>query len=195
MKTKWLAAVLVAIVAGIVAIKLMNQPPAKQVTPVKPAQTTPVASVAESPPAPPAPPSETIAPPVEPLKKAPVQSPAKPQNQAQTQSPKQPKEPLHDPDARAALALVGIDGAAEQYWLDAIYDSSLPDNEREDLMEDLNEVGFADPKKLTADDLPLIVSRLQLIEEIAPYTDPFMAEHLGEAYKDLANMYSRVTGQ
>src|SRR5262249_39102473 len=104
------------------------------------------------------------------------------------------KEPLQDPDARDALALVGLDGQAEQYWMDAIYDTNLPDKEREDLMEDLNEVGFADPKNLTADDLPLIISRLQLIEEITP-ADDFMAEHLGEAYKDLANMYGRVAGQ
>ena len=57
-------------------------------------------------------------------------------------------------------------------------------------MEDLNEVGFADPKNLTSDDLALIATRLQIIEAIAPNTDDFMAEHLGEAYKDLWNMYS-----
>ena len=79
--------------------------------------------------------------------------------------------------------------------MDAIFDTSLPDGEREDLMEDLNEVGFADPKNLTADDLPLIATRLQLIEQIAPNTDAFMSEHLAEAYKDLWNMYGKVAGR
>lgn len=112
---------------------------------------------------------------------------------ARTQ-PSQPKDPLHDPDARDALALVGLDPQAEQYWLQAIYDTSLPDKEREDLMEDLNEAGFADPKNITPDDLPLIMSRLQIIEQIEPNADPFMKEHLDEAYKDLAHMYAELTG-
>ena len=109
---------------------------------------------------------------------------------------KPPKEPLRDPDARDALALVGLNPEAEQYWLAAIYDTSIPDKEREDLMEDLNEVGFADPENVTADDLPLIVNRLQIIEELEPNIhDPFMNEHLGEAYKDLANMYAKAAAQ
>src|SRR5262245_5108084 len=53
---------------------------------------------------------------------------------------------LKDPLARLALNLVGQDSAAEAYWLDAIFDPSLPDNEREDLMEDLNEEGLANPR-------------------------------------------------
>ena len=100
------------------------------------------------------------------------------------------KEPLHDPDAREALALVGLDPAAEQYWLDAIFDSSLPGNERADLMEDLNETGFVDPKNLTANDLPLILSRLQIIDAVLPNADDFMIDHLLEAQKDLVNMYA-----
>lgn len=126
------------------------------------------------------------------------QSAAKKKIPSQTTSaqPNQsPKEPLRDPDARDALALVGVDPQAEQYWLDAIFDSNLPDKEREDLMEDLNEVGFADPHNVTTDDLPLIVSRLHLIEQIEPQADPFMRDHLAEAYKDLGNMYSKVAGE
>jgi hypothetical protein len=103
------------------------------------------------------------------------------------------KEPLQDPDARDALALVGADPGAEQYWLDAIFDSSLPDNERGDLMEDLNETGFADPKNLTSDDVPLIVSRLQIIDAVLPSADDFMTDHLLEAQKDLVNMLAKVT--
>jgi hypothetical protein len=99
---------------------------------------------------------------------------------------------LQDPDARVALALVGTDPDAEAYWMDAIFDSSLPDEERDDLMEDLNEVGFANPKQLGPDDLPLILNRLAIIEQVAPYADDFMAPHLAEAYKDLVNMANKA---
>jgi len=59
----------------------------------------------------------------------------------------------------------GVDPEAEQYWMDAIFDTSLPDNEREDLMEDLNEVGFDDLKNLTPDDVALIERRLQILQD------------------------------
>jgi hypothetical protein len=118
-------------------------------------------------------------------------APEKPGAQPEPQKPIGPakqKEPLRDPDARTALSLVGVDPDAEAYWLSAISDTSLPDQEREDLMEDLNEDGLSDPKHPGPEDLPLIVNRLAIIEEIAPSADPFMQEHLGEAYKDLSNM-------
>lgn len=116
-----------------------------------------------------------------------------PQVQAQNNQPANAgKEPLHDPEAREALALVGADPDADQYWLEAIFDTSLPDSEREDLMEDLNEVGFDDPKNLTADDVPLIVNRLEIINAVLPNADDFMTEHLQEAQKDLTNMLAKV---
>jgi len=105
---------------------------------------------------------------------------------ASTQAAKKPKKELKDPMARTALSLVGTDDLdAETYWLGAIFDSSLPDNEREDLMEDLNEEGFADPKHPAPEELPLIVNRLRMIEDVAPHADDFMQTHLAEAYKDL----------
>jgi hypothetical protein len=79
-----------------------------------------------------------------------------------------PKEPLHDPEAREALSLVGTDPEAEAYWLSAITDPSLPDQEREDLMEDLNEAGFADPKHPSADEIPLIQNRIALLGRSCP---------------------------
>lgn len=126
---------------------------------------------------------------------APKPKPAPAQNQASAQNPTSPEKSLHDPEAREALALVGLDPEAEQYWLGAIFDSSLPDNEREDLMEDLNETGFADPKNLTADDFSLIMARLQIIDFVLPNADDFMTEHLLEAQKDLANMLGQVAQQ
>jgi hypothetical protein len=84
--------------------------------------------------------------------------------------------------------MVGRDPDAEVYWLESIFDESLPNKEREDLMEDLNEEGFADPHHVTPEEFPLIVTRLQIIESVAPFADDFMSRHLAEAYKDLVNM-------
>ena len=98
--------------------------------------------------------------------------------------------------ARVALGLVGVDPSAEEYWAMAINDPSLSDNEREDLIEDLNEEGFEDPKNPTLDELPLIINRLQIIEDYAPSAmDEVNARSFAEAYKDLFNMYVRLTGQ
>ncbi len=190
MKMKWIVLGLI-VAGGIVAAVLMQQKPAPKVAVAQPPQARPVVepvSVAVQEPVPAEPVNE---PQVQPTPKAkPTPKPT-----AQTPAVNPGKEPLHDPDARDALALVGLDPDAEQYWLDAIYDTSLPDNERADLMEDLNETGFADPKNLTVDDLPLITNRLRLIAQIAPQLDPFMQKHLGEAYGDLTQMYDKVTGK
>jgi len=107
---------------------------------------------------------------------------------------KKPKEPLHDPGARVAMSLVGVDPEAEAYWLEAIFDSGLPENEREDLMEDLNEEGLSDHKRPGPQDLPMILNRLAIIEEILPHADEFMVTHLGEAYKDLVNLAEITQG-
>jgi hypothetical protein len=192
-KTKWFILGLI-VIGGIAGAMLRHQKPAPQVVTAQPRPASPVpAPIIE-------PPVAVQEPPLaEPAKAPSVQPTPKPKSTAQTQAPlqnvKPGKEPLHDPNAREALAMVGIDPAAEQYWLDAIFDSSLPDNERADLMEDLNETGFADPKNLTANDLPLIMSRLQIINSVLPNADDFMADHLMEAQKDLVNMYARLAPQ
>src|SRR5690349_6106818 len=187
MKTKWLVLGLV-IMGGAIGFIILNREPAQPVAIAKPPQESPATSPA------PAEVEQTV--PVATAHEPQAQRASNPKESPRIQAQGQPanpvKEPLHDPDARVALAMVGFDPAADQYWLDAIYDSNLPDNEREDLMEDLNEVGFDDPKNLTADDLPLIVSRLQIIDSILPNTDPFMREHLLEAQKDLMKMAGGV---
>lgn len=107
-----------------------------------------------------------------------------------------PKEPIQDPDARAALSFVGADPAAEQYWMAAINNPDLPPNERKDLIEDLNEDGLSDPKNPGAQDLPLILNRIQLIEQMAPSAmDQVNAEAFQEAYKDLVNLAQGGTAQ
>jgi len=92
------------------------------------------------------------------------------------------------------MSFVGMDSEAEAYWLGAIFDSSLPDNEREDLMEDLNEEGLSDHKRPGPQDLQVILNRLAIIEEILPHADRFMVTHLGEAYKDLVNLAEITQG-
>jgi len=105
------------------------------------------------------------------------------------------KPPARNPEARDALSRVGVDPAAEAVWFRAINDPDLPPEERKDLIEDLNEDGFPDPGNLTEADLPLILSRLALIEELWPGAmDEVNEAAFREAYKDLVNMYLRLGG-
>jgi hypothetical protein len=99
------------------------------------------------------------------------------------------KPPIQDPMARAALGYVGADPEAEWYWYQAINDPSLGPQERQDLIEDLNEDGLSDPHHPTADDLPLILNRIQIIEEVVwDAMDEVNADAFMEAYKDLVNL-------
>jgi hypothetical protein len=124
--------------------------------------------------------------------KAPVTSNAPP---AITAKAKKPQDPLADPDARSALALVGTDPDAEVYWFGAINDPSLSAHERQDLIEDLNEEGLSDPKNPTIDDLPLIIRRLELIEALAPFAmDEVNMDAFEEAFKDLRNLADQALG-
>jgi hypothetical protein len=98
---------------------------------------------------------------------------------------------------RYALSYVGADPVADEVWAWLIYDPDLSEKVREDLMEDLNENGFSDGngRRATMDDLPLIESRLALLEGHLADADEFMFAHLGEAYKDLMNMWLRLSRQ
>ncbi len=85
---------------------------------------------------------------------------------------------------------------AEAVWVDAINDPATPPNERKDLIEDLNEDGFADPDHPAPDDLSLVMSRIALIEQVGPGAmDQVNADAFAEAYKDLTNMAVKVMGQ
>jgi hypothetical protein len=89
-----------------------------------------------------------------------------------------------------------MDPEAEEYWISAINDPNLPREERKNLIEDLNEDGLSDPRHPTSADLPLILSRLELIEELAPGAmDQVNAEALQEAYKDLLNLAELAQGR
>lgn len=103
-------------------------------------------------------------------------------------TPTAPKT-MQDPMARVALAYVGADPDAETYWYEAINNPSLSAQERQDLIEDLNEDGLSDPQNPTLEDLPLILSRLELIEDVAwDAMDEVNADAFQEAYKDLVNL-------
>ncbi|MEI6860929.1 MAG: hypothetical protein WCL04_01590 [Verrucomicrobiota bacterium] len=141
-------------------------------------------------------PRMTAAPPKTGLRAGVAELPPAPPPQAETPTDfAPPAAPRASPDmqARAALALVGADSAAEQYWIRAINNPALPDNERKNLIEDLNEAGLANPRNPTADDVPLIVNRLQLIDQLAPAAmDSTNAAAFQEARKDLINMVARL---
>jgi len=99
------------------------------------------------------------------------------------------KEPL----ARLALNFVGADAQANEFYQKAINDSLLTRSDRKNLIEDLNQDGFADTRNLTANDLPLIQNRIALIEQLAPTAmDDANAAAFKEAYKDLVNMRDRI---
>jgi hypothetical protein len=151
--------------------------------------TTPAPKISES-----TPPTEIPAAETKPeVQPAGVPVKANPQKtSAQTAPPAQAgqqNQPIRDPDARVALSFVGADPYAEIYWIGAINDQNLSARERQDLIEDLNEDGLSDPRHPGVEDVPLIVSRIQLIEELAPYAmDQVNADAFAEAYKDLVNM-------
>lgn len=140
----------------------------------------------------------------EPVEAEPVE-PAPPIVEAEVQSESvvqemPPAEPVEDEAkakakrARAALAMIGYDPAADAVYIQLINDPTVSANDRHDLIEDLNEDGFPDPDNPTVDDLPMIEYRIDLIDDHAPYAmDKTNADAFKEARKDLVNMVNRLT--
>lgn len=157
----------IAIVPGVAPTAVSETAPA-------PVESTPAPSVATPSPA-------KAAAPLNPIVAATAIPPSKPSGKELTLP-------------RLALSFVGADPEAEQIWNLAINDPDRPAKERQNLIEDLNEDGFPDPKNVTADDLPLILSRIDLIEHLAPSSmDEVNAAAFGEAYKDLLQMLDRLS--
>ena len=95
--------------------------------------------------------------------------------------------------ARQALAGVGADPHAEEVWKTAINDPAMSAHQRSDLIEDLNESGFEDPSNVQPHELPIVLNRLALIEDLAPNAlDDVNAAAFAEAYKDLAKIAERL---
>jgi hypothetical protein len=99
---------------------------------------------------------------------------------------------VQDPLSRVALSLVGVDPEAETYWFAAIMNPNLPTSERQDLVDDLNEEGLPDPKNPTVDDLPLLLNRLDILEELVPWIDGNFEWE--EPRDDLLNLIARALG-
>jgi hypothetical protein len=197
MKTQKLLIVSLVIATGvaIAGLIIIRQKTDRVVEPVRVAQTTMPATPAlsESTPPPEMPAAEPQPKTQPPLARVPAKAnPQKipvPANQPAPAA--RQKEPIQDPTARAALSSVGADRDAEAYWMSAINDPSLSAHERQDLIEDLNEDGLSDPHHPGPGDMPLILSRIRLIEELAPSAmDQVNAEAFAEAYKDLVNLAS-----
>lgn len=103
-------------------------------------------------------------------------------------------EPVVEHDlARTALLGVGTDPEAERVWEMAINDPALSPHQRSDLIEDLNDAGFDEYAKPQPHELPIVLNRLALIEELAPHSmDQTNADAFAEAYKDLVNIANRL---
>ena len=105
-------------------------------------------------------------------------------------------EPTACQIAREALNTVGADPVAEKVWLETINNLDNPPNERKDLIEDLNTTGFKNHRNPTPEDVPLIQSRLALIEKHSTSAaDPVNAAAFQEAKKDLTKMLKKATAQ
>jgi len=145
----------------------------------------------------------------EPLSSETIDTPTSPEDansQSDTEAPAESAAPpdqeqsLNDPvlqeqRGRAALALIGHDPSADEVWIQVINDPSVSANARKNLIEDLNEDGL-NYRNLTPDDLPVILYRIQLIEQLAPNAmDQVNSDAFKEAYKDLVNMVDRLGRQ
>lgn len=108
------------------------------------------------------------------------------------QDPRVNDSAKREPLARLALSFVGADAQANEFYQKAINDPVLTPNHRKNLIEDMNEDGL-NFKNLTDRDLPLILNRIALIEQLAPNAmDAVNAAAFKEAYKDLLNMQKKV---
>jgi hypothetical protein len=145
------------------------------------------------------PPDEPALPPVDAPAAAPV-PPVVADSPATTESPAPAAlaDALNDPQnleriGRVALAAVGTNPNAEKVWLFAINNPVLPAATRKDLIEDLNQDGLANPQSPTPDDLPVIESRIALINQVAPAAmDAVNAAAFQEALKDLTAMRDKL---
>ena len=105
-------------------------------------------------------------------------------------------EPTACEIAREALYTVGLDPVAEKVWLDTINNLENPARDRKNLIEDLDTTGLKSHRNPTAEDIPLIQSRLALIEKYAPSAaDPVNAAAFQEAKKDLTRMLAKANAQ
>lgn len=111
-----------------------------------------------------------------------------------------------DPDSKEALGRIGLTyvGAADnqvndqavQLFHAAINDPSLSPEQRQNLIEDLNQDGLSNRRNPTPDDLKIIANRYQLaqwyLQQSSVQNDPTFAAPFTEANKDLVNLLQRA---
>jgi hypothetical protein len=203
MKIALVAGLTVAIGCAVAGVVVVMRQAARQTVKVERTaglQARRAAAPAEASPASPEPssPEQDVAPVADAPQPAGGVQPPTAANSGPAQSPQAPvaDAPISKEVARSMLSYVGVDALAEEVWVQAINDSNRPSNERKDLIEDLNEDGFPDPHNVTLDDLPLIMSRIEIIERLAPSAmDKINSAAFQEARKDLVNMVDRLTRQ
>jgi hypothetical protein len=93
--------------------------------------------------------------------------------------------------ARVALAFAGSDPRADALWRNSIYDQSIPEDARRELIEDLNQDGI-DEKNPTQSDYDRMRARLALIAKNSKSTDSkAIADAFVEARNDLLKMLEK----
>ncbi|MEO7297084.1 MAG: hypothetical protein ABI042_00760, partial [Verrucomicrobiota bacterium] len=101
-----------------------------------------------------------------------------------------------EPIARVALFYAGADEQATKLYNTAITDENLSIEARRNLLEDLNDEGYANHKMPTPQDQVLINSRLKLLESYqGVFTDPKLISSMNEAKKDLLHMQAKATAK
>jgi hypothetical protein len=101
------------------------------------------------------------------------------------------KEPL----ARVALSFAGENPQADALWRTAIYDQSIPEDARRELVEDLNQDGLNE-KNPTDSDYRKMRARLALIEKNRQNAESKkMLDAFNEAQKDLLDMLAKAPNQ
>jgi hypothetical protein len=113
---------------------------------------------------------------------------------------------VKDADSKEAIGRIGLTyvGAADnqvndqavQLFHAAINDPSLSPEQRQNLIEDLNQDGLSNRRNPTPDDLKIIANRYQLaqwyLQQPSVQNDPTFAAPFTEANKDLVNLLQRA---
>jgi hypothetical protein len=84
----------------------------------------------------------------------------------EVQPPPDTEDTVADPIAHEALIYVGLDPRATEYWIEAINDPEVSEDERHELIVNLREAGVSNVQNPTPEDLELITTRIRLIEAI-----------------------------
>ena len=121
--------------------------------------------------------------------KAPVPAP-------ELQPPSDTEDTMTDPIAHEALIYVGSDPRATEYWIEAINDPEVSEDERHELIVNLREAGVSNVQNPTPEDLELITTRIRIIEAIGgDALDETNADAFRDAYGSLVQLANLASQQ